>query len=154
MIDLGTYVRSEAASTGPRLFAEDRHLRSEVNQPWFRAYVAQQLGHRARARKGAVIGRAKIGADELARHGLLCGATGSGKSRLLEHLLDQQLREGCSVVLIDPKGDLANLLLNFPGLQCEEFLPWINLDDARQKDMTPEEYANKQADTWKNGRSG
>ena len=54
-------------------------------------------------------------------------------------------------ILIDPKGDLGNLMLTFPTLKGGEFLPWINPDEARQKELTPEEYADKQAALWSKG---
>jgi len=54
-------------------------------------------------------------------------------------------------IAIDPKGDLTNLLLTFPDLKPGDFSPWINEEDARKKGLSPEEYAAKQADFWKNG---
>ena len=53
--------------------------------------------------------------------------------------------------LIDPKGDITNLLLTFPDLRPEDFLPWINPDDARRKGMTPEDFAAAQAKLWRDG---
>ena len=40
-----------------------------------------------------------------ARHFLCMGTTGVGKSRLIEHMVAQDIRKGYSVVVIDPKGD-------------------------------------------------
>ncbi|NWG08456.1 MAG: DUF87 domain-containing protein [Chloroflexi bacterium] len=88
---------------------------------------------------------------DLTTHAVCVGMTGSGKTGLCISLIEEAAIDGVPAILIDPKGDLANLLLTFPQLRGTDFLPWINLDDARQKGMTPEEYANKQADTWKNG---
>ena len=53
--------------------------------------------------------------------------------------------------MIDPKGDLGNLLLQFPNLSTQEFLPWINEEDARKKGFDPETFAKQQADLWRNG---
>ncbi len=53
--------------------------------------------------------------------------------------------------MIDPKGDLANLLLTFPQLCGEDFAPWINEDDARKKGLSPEDFAAQQAELWKKG---
>lgn len=111
MISLGIYTHNPEAGAGPRILAEDHHLRGYVDRPWFRAYVARHLGFRQSAREKTPTGPAAVTPEEFARHGLLCGATGSGKSRLLEHLVDEQLREGCSVVLIDPKGETADHVL-------------------------------------------
>ncbi|MBN2115624.1 MAG: ATP-binding protein [Anaerolineales bacterium] len=91
---------------------------------------------------------------DLVTHAVCVGMTGSGKTGLCLALIEEAAIDGVPAILIDPKGDLANLLLTFPQLRGEDFLPWINLDDARQKGMSPEEYANKQADTWKNGLAG
>jgi hypothetical protein len=90
-------------------------------------------------------------AKDLTTHAVCVGMTGSGKTGLCIGLIEEAAIDGIPAILIDPKGDLANLLLTFPDLRGEDFLPWINLDDARQKGMSPEAYADKQAETWKNG---
>ena len=91
---------------------------------------------------------------DLTTHAVCVGMTGSGKTGLCMALIEEAAIDGVPAILIDPKGDLANLLLTFPQLRGQDFLPWINLDDARQKGMTPEDYAAKQADTWKSGLAG
>ena len=91
---------------------------------------------------------------DLTTHAVCVGMTGSGKTGLCMALIEEAAIDGVPAILIDPKGDLANLLLTFPQLRGEDFLPWINLDDARQKGLSPEEYAAKQAETWKNGLAG
>ena len=91
---------------------------------------------------------------DLTTHAVCVGMTGSGKTGLCVSLIEEAAIDGVPAILIDPKGDLANLMLTFPQLRGQDFLPWVNLDDARQKGMTPEDYANKQADTWKNGLAG
>jgi hypothetical protein len=88
---------------------------------------------------------------DLVTHAVCVGMTGSGKTGLCISLIEEAAIDGVPSILIDPKGDLTNLLLTFPSLTGKDFLPWINLDDAQQKGMTPEDYAAKQADTWKNG---
>jgi hypothetical protein len=88
---------------------------------------------------------------DLTTHAVCVGMTGSGKTGLCLALMEEAAIDGVPAILIDPKGDLANLLLTFPQLRGQDFLPWINLDDARQKSISPEEFADKQADTWKNG---
>ncbi|TKS60904.1 MAG: ATP-binding protein [Nitrospira sp.] len=55
--------------------------------------------------------------------------------------------------MIDPKGDLANLMLTFPQLRGEDFAPWINEDDARKKGLSPADFATQQAELWKKGLS-
>jgi hypothetical protein len=88
---------------------------------------------------------------DLTTHAVCVGMTGSGKTGLCIGLIEEAAIDSIPAILIDPKGDLANLLLTFPELRGQDFLPWINLDDARQKGLSPEDYANKQAETWKNG---
>src|SRR5262249_54030435 len=56
-----------------------------------------------------------------------------------------------SSILIDPKGDLTNLLLHFPDLDVHEFLKWLNPEDARQKGLTLEEHARQLAERWRQG---
>lgn len=108
--------------------------------------------------KGYDLGARKVTDDlllydskDLVTHGVVVGMTGSGKTGLCVGLIEEAAIDGVPSILIDPKGDLSNLLLTFPNLRSEDFLPWINLDDARQKGLAPEEFAAKQADLWKNG---
>ncbi|MBE0698050.1 MAG: DUF853 family protein, partial [Anaerolineaceae bacterium] len=88
---------------------------------------------------------------DLVTHAVVVGMTGSGKTGLCIDLIEEAAIDGVPSICIDPKGDLTNLLLTFPELRGEDFLPWINLDDARQKNLTPQEYAEKQAQLWKSG---
>jgi len=59
--------------------------------------------------------------------------------------------DGVPAILIDPKGDLGNLLLTFPELRGEDFRPWINEEDALRKGMEPDADATRQAEFWKDG---
>src|SRR5512141_1635783 len=70
---------------------------------------------------------------DLVTHAVCVGMTGSGKTGLCINLLEEAAIDGIPAIVIDPKGDLANLLLTFPDLRPEDFAPWINLDEARQK---------------------
>ncbi len=88
---------------------------------------------------------------DLVTHAVCVGMTGSGKTGLCISLIEEAAIDGVPSILIDPKGDLADLMLTFPNLSGQDFLPWVNLDDAQQKGMSPMDYANKQAETWKNG---
>lgn len=90
-------------------------------------------------------------ARDLTTHAVCVGMTGSGKTGLCIDLLEEAAIDQVPAIIIDPKGDITNLLLTFPELRPEDFLPWVNLDDARRKDMTPEAYAAKQAETWAKG---
>jgi len=88
---------------------------------------------------------------DLVTHAVTVGMTGSGKTGLCIDLIEEAAIDGIPAIVIDPKGDLGNLLLTFPQLRGEDFLPWINEDDARQKGMTPQAYAEAQAALWKKG---
>jgi hypothetical protein len=88
---------------------------------------------------------------DLVTHAVCVGMTGSGKTGLCLALLEEAAIDGIPAILIDPKGDLGNLLLTFPNLRGEDFLPWINEEDAAKKGLSPQDYANKQAETWAKG---
>ena len=88
---------------------------------------------------------------DLVTHAVCVGMTGSGKTGLCLSLLEEAAIDNIPALIIDPKGDLANLLLTFPALRGEDFLPWINEEDARKKGQSPAEYADAQADLWKKG---
>jgi hypothetical protein len=88
---------------------------------------------------------------DLVTHGVCVGMTGSGKTGLCLGLLEEAAIDGIPSLIIDPKGDLANLLLTFPNLAAADFRPWINEDDARRKSISPDEFAKQQAEQWKKG---
>ncbi|MBN1305388.1 MAG: hypothetical protein JXA13_13200 [Anaerolineales bacterium] len=91
---------------------------------------------------------------DLVTHAVCVGMTGSGKTGLCIGLIEEAAIDGVPAILIDPKGDLGNLLLTFPNLKAEDFRPWINEDDARQKNLSPDEFAAKQAELWTKGIGG
>src|SRR5512136_2802200 len=88
---------------------------------------------------------------DLVTHAICIGMTGSGKTGLCVSLIEEAAIDGIPSILIDPKGDITNLLLTFPELRKEHFAPWINEEEAVKKRLSSEEYAAKQAETWKNG---
>jgi hypothetical protein len=88
---------------------------------------------------------------DLVTHAVCVGMTGSGKTGLCISLLEEAAIDGIPAILIDPKGDLGNLLLQFPELRPEDFRPWINEEDARLEGVSPEEFAGKQASLWAKG---
>jgi len=69
---------------------------------------------------------------DLVTHALCVGMTGSGKTGLGIAVIEEAAIDGVPVIVIDPKGDLTNLLLTFPNLRPEDFAPWINEDEARR----------------------
>ena len=90
---------------------------------------------------------------DLLTHAVCVGMTGSGKTGLCMVLLEEAIIDGIPLIIVDPKGDISNLLLTFPQLNAENFLPWINEQDALKKGLSLEEYAKNQAETWKKGIS-
>jgi len=88
---------------------------------------------------------------DMVTHGVCVGMTGSGKTGLCIAILEEAALDGIPAIIIDPKGDLPNMMLTFPQLRAEDFLPWINEDDARRKGLSSQDFAAKQAETWKNG---
>jgi len=77
--------------------------------------------------------------------------TGSGKTGLGIGILEEALMDNIPIIAIDPKGDLPNLLLNFPDLSPEDFRPWVNAQDALNNGLTIDQFAAKQADIWRKG---
>src|SRR5688572_4286075 len=77
--------------------------------------------------------------------------TGSGKTGLGITLLEEAAIDGVPVLAIDPKGDLANLLLTFPDLAPADFAPWVDPADAGRHSLTPDAFAAQQAERWKTG---
>src|SRR5262245_57545696 len=73
---------------------------------------------------------------DLVTHALAVGMTGSGKTGLGIAVIEEAAIDGVPVIVIDPKGDLANLLLTFPDLRPEDFAPWIDAGDAARAGKT------------------
>ncbi len=90
-------------------------------------------------------------ARDLTTHAACLGMTGSGKTGLGIILLEEAALDGVPSLVIDPKGDMTNLLLTFPELRPKDFRPWVNPDDARRKDLDLDTYAARMADLWHNG---
>jgi hypothetical protein len=88
---------------------------------------------------------------DLLTHAVCVGMTGSGKTGLCIALLEEAALDRIPSIVIDPKGDLANLLLTFPGLSASEFLPWVNEEDAQKQGLSREVYAESQARLWEKG---
>ena len=88
---------------------------------------------------------------DLVTHAVCVGMTGSGKTGLCMALLEEAAIDGIPAIVIDPKGDLANLLLTFPDLKPSDFEPWVNEDDAQKKGLSTADYAAQQAALWEKG---
>src|SRR5690349_3772067 len=77
---------------------------------------------------------------DLVTHAVCVGMTGSGKTGLCISLLEEAAIDNIPAIIIDPKGDLSNLLLTFPNLAPEDFAPWVTEGDPAQV-----------AKTWREG---
>ncbi len=64
------------------------------------------------AMEGALV---KIPLRTMNRHGLICGATGSGKTKTLQILAEQLSLKGVPVLMMDVKGDLSGIAA--PGVE-------------------------------------
>ncbi|MBR9975655.1 MAG: ATP-binding protein [Bacteroidetes bacterium] len=93
-------------------------------------------------------------AKDLTTHALCVGMTGSGKTGLCLGLLEEAAIDGIPALVIDPKGDIGNLLLTFPELRAQDFRPWIDEAEAARKGMTADAFAAATAENWKQGLAG
>jgi hypothetical protein len=87
--------------------------------------------------------------DHLTTHAVCLGMTGSGKTGLGIVALEELARRGVPLLVIDLKGDMVDLLLNFPGLDAASFAPWLPADAVGDRD--PMEVAAGQAEAWRLG---
>ena len=92
-----------------------------------------------------------IGSSDLTTHGVIVGMTGSGKTGLAVVLLEEALLAGIPALIIDPKGDMANLALTFPDQAPASFQPWVNAAEAQAEGITVEQLAEKTATNWRDG---
>jgi hypothetical protein len=89
--------------------------------------------------------------SDLVTHAVCVGMTGSGKTGLCIGLLEEAAIDNIPAIVIDPKGDLANLLLTFPELRGADFAPWVNADEARTQGLDTATFAEQQAALWSKG---
>ena len=90
--------------------------------------------------------------DHLTTHAVCFGMTGSGKTGLGIVALEELARRAIPQIVIDLKGDMVNLLLNFPDLLPEDFEPWIPKDQVGPEGRRAA--AVEQANNWSEGLAG
>jgi hypothetical protein len=88
---------------------------------------------------------------DLTTHAVVTGMTGSGKTGLCIVLLEEAALQGIPAIIIDPKGDLTNLLLHFPNLAPQDFQPWIDADVARRSGKSLEQVSSDASTSWREG---
>lgn len=70
-----------------------------------------------------------VSIEDRRRHCYLIGSTGTGKSSLLSHMMAQDIQNGEGFALLDPHGDLADVVLkHIPGLRADQ-LVYLNPAD-------------------------
>ena len=90
-------------------------------------------------------------ATDLTTHAFIVGMTGSGKTGLGVGLLEEAALDGIPVIAIDPKGDLANLALQFPALRPEDVRPYVDASEATRQGITADALAATTAAAWRAG---
>ncbi|MEM9556581.1 MAG: DUF87 domain-containing protein [Acidobacteriota bacterium] len=93
-------------------------------------------------------------AKDLTTHGVIVGMTGSGKTGLGVTLLEEAALDGLPAIVVDPKGDLGNLLLTFPQLRGADFAPWVDPGEATRAGRSVEEHGEAVATLWRDGLAG
>ena len=83
-------------------------------------------------------------------HAAIIGMTGSGKTGLGIGLIEEAAIDNIPSILIDPKGDMGNLLLTDPTFEPKNFEPWVE-DEAHNKNENVATYAEKIASMWEKG---
>ena len=114
-------------------------------------YLGKEYDTASRKRRDGLL---LYDSKDLTTHGVIIGMTGSGKTGLGIALLEEALIDNIPIIAIDPKGDLTNLMLNFPQLRAQDLRPWVNEQDALNAGLTPDQFAAKQADFWRKGLGG
>ncbi|MFO1425827.1 MAG: hypothetical protein U1F11_02410 [Steroidobacteraceae bacterium] len=111
-------------------------------------YLGREFDPKANALKDDLV---LYDSKDLTTHAVCVGMTGSGKTGLCLSLLEEAAIDGVPAICIDPKGDLGNLMLAFPGLSAAEFQPWVDPAEAQRKGLAVDAFAAKTAETWRNG---
>ncbi len=91
---------------------------------------------------------------DLTTHAAIIGMTGSGKTGLGISILEEACIDNIPTFIIDPKGDMTNLALAFPQMSAQDFMPYVDENEAQNKGMSVDEFAASEAQTWAKGIEG
>ena len=80
-------------------------------------------------------------ASSLTTHGVIFGMTGSGKTGLGVNILEEAALSEIPTLILDPKGDMGNIMLNFPDSTPQDLEPWMDAAKAKRKGKTVAELA-------------
>jgi len=106
-------------------------------------------------RNGRIVGQSEafvFDANQLVTHGVILGMTGSGKTGLAMTLLEELIEAGIPLILVDPKGDLANLALMFPEASQQQLEPWVDETEAQRQGQTRAQAAQAWGEKLQRGR--
>jgi hypothetical protein len=84
-------------------------------------------------------------ASTLTTHGVIFGMTGSGKTGLGVNILEEAALSAIPTLILDPKGDMGNIMLNFPDNTPQDLEPWMDAAKAKRKGKTVTELAAKES---------
>lgn len=112
------------------------------------------LGRSRPAAGGDKAATLDLPAHHFVTHAAVVGMTGSGKTGLVMVLVEEALRSGVPVLMIDIKGDLPNLLLTFPSLEGKSYEPWVDAIAAERQGKTPLAVGDDLAKRAKEGLAG
>lgn len=86
---------------------------------------------------------------DLNTHAVILGMTGSGKTGLGIDFIEETAMDNIPALVIDPKGDMANLKLVFSDMQAEDFIDFIDPLEAEKTGKSVEAYAEDVAKNFK-----
>lgn len=113
------------------------------------AFYLGKVRHPEEGRSGPEL--ALLESRDLVTHAVILGMTGSGKTGLGITLLEEAAIDGVPALVIDPKGDLGNLLLTFPELGAADFEPWVAAEEATRRGIPTSALAAETAEAWRQG---
>ncbi|HLF25488.1 MAG TPA: DUF87 domain-containing protein [Anaerolineae bacterium] len=88
---------------------------------------------------------------DLTTHAVILGMTGSGKTGLGIDLIEEALIDGLPALIIDPKGDISNLILTFPDATPADFASWVSAEEAFEQGIETQALAAQVAERWRSG---